>query len=324
MSIPCLARVLLALLLMTAPAASADFPVTVHHSLGETTIAERPVRIVSIGLNDQDFLYALDIAPVGVRVWWGDQPYATWPWSEKQRARLNARPAIMRGTSVDPEWVLALHPDLIVATYADIGERLYRQLGEIAPVVVAPAGYAPWSAPWQEQLRLLDRATSGSEEKAQNIIAGFNRKVSAIRTAHPEFKGKTAAFIDIRDGQFTLWRSSTATGRFLGDLGFTLPATLEKEADAAGWIRLGFEHAQRLDLDVAIWPQGKQETAESIRPYRDLRLYREKRSIWLGPDSLLSAALWFQSPQSIDFALDEVVPLISSALQEKSGDQTTR
>lgn len=305
------------LLCLLSPVGAADFPVTVRHALGETNIPARPLRVASIGLNDQDFLYALDIAPVGVRAWWGKQPYATWPWSETRRERLNARPAVMRGLSVDPEWVLSLQPDLIVATYADIDERLYRRLSRIAPVVAAPAGYAPWSAPWQEQLRLLDQATSGSTKKSEHIIAEFDRKILAIRSANPQFSGKTAAFVDIRDGQFTLWSGATATGRFLGALGFSLPSDLEKRADAAGWIRLGFEHAARLDLDLAIWPEGRRETVESIRPYRNLRLHRENRSIWLSENNVLSAALWFQSPLSIDFALDEILPLIAEATRNK-------
>jgi len=56
---------------------AAQFPVTVEHAFGSTIIPAEPKRVVSVGYVEQDFLYALGIAPVGVRNWWGDHPYAT-------------------------------------------------------------------------------------------------------------------------------------------------------------------------------------------------------------------------------------------------------
>lgn len=291
-----------------------SFPVTMHHALGETTIASQPKRIVSLGLNDQDFLYALGIAPVGVREWWGRKPFATWSWAEPFRRKLGATPEVMTGRRIDPEWVLSLAPDLIVATYADLDETTYRKLSRIAPVIASPAGYAPWSAPWQVQLRKLDTATSGSTEKADAIIAAIQQRIAGIRAAHPEFSRNSASFADIRNGQFVLWGNNTSPGRFLADLGFVLPDSLSTFADNAGWIRLSLEQAPLLDLDTVIWPNGQRERIEAMKTYRNLRLSRENRSIWLEPDSDLAAALWFQSPLSVDFALERITPLLAAAL----------
>lgn len=152
----------LALLLAAAAARPAEaesvFPVTVAHALGETTVPATPRRIVSLGLNDQNFLYALGLAPVGVKEWWGRRPYATWPWAEPLRRSLGAAPAVSIGSGIDFEWVLAQKPDLIVATCQDLDRQSYVKLSRIAPLIAAPAGFPAWQAPWQEQLRLLDRA----------------------------------------------------------------------------------------------------------------------------------------------------------------------
>jgi len=116
-------RMTLAFALLTLPTLSvaADYPVTVTHLYGETTLASPPQRVVSIGYNDQDFLYALGIAPMGVREWWGEKPFATWPWADAARAALGAEPEVMVG-EVSLEWVAAQKPDLIVAVYSDIDE----------------------------------------------------------------------------------------------------------------------------------------------------------------------------------------------------------
>lgn len=312
---------LLILAALCDPALAQPFPVTVEHALGQTTIPALPQRVVSIGLNDQDFLYALGIAPIGVHEWWGEKPYATWPWAEAARAATGATPAIMMGPETNLEWVAAQNPDLIVATYYDLDQATYDLLSHIAPVVAHPTGFPAFSAPWQAQLDLLDRATSGSTEKSTAIIAGLDAQTQAIRNAHPEFAGKTASMADFRDGQFTLWSSQSAPTRFLTSLGFAFPAELDAMADAAGWIYLSVELADRLDLDLVVWPNGKRAEIEAVPTYQTLRLFREERSLWPEPgDDTLSASLWFQTPLSLAYAIDKFAPKLAAALDGRPGD----
>ncbi len=60
------------------------FPVTVEHALGSTTIEAEPQRVVTVGVTEQDTVLALGVIPVGVTDWYGDQPYATWPWAQDE------------------------------------------------------------------------------------------------------------------------------------------------------------------------------------------------------------------------------------------------
>ena len=69
----------------TEPAAEAAegsttgaFPVTVEHTFGSTTVEEEPERVVVLGWNAQDVVYALGETPVGMpKVTYGATPAGT-------------------------------------------------------------------------------------------------------------------------------------------------------------------------------------------------------------------------------------------------------
>lgn len=302
-------------------AAGGKFPVTVEHALGSTTVPAAPRRVVSLGYNDQDFLYALDIPPVGVTEWWGSRPFATWPWAMKKQQELGATPVVFHGSEIDLEWVLARDPDLIVAGYRDLDLATYEQLSRIAPVIAAPAGYPAWRAPWQAQLRLFALAVSGTTAKADAIVDRLQSGLSEIRRRNPQFQGKSAGIADLRAGQFVLWSSDAPVVRFMSALGFRFPASLDAKADGAGWIRLSLEQARLLDFDVLVWPNDVKSEVEAIRAYRNLRLFTENRSIWI-EDETLSAAIWFQTPLSIEYVINKLPPRLAAAVENKGLSQT--
>lgn len=316
----------LALLMLPTLAVAADYPVTVTHLYGETTVVAPPQRVVSIGYNDQDFLYALGVAPIGVREWWGDKPFATWPWAEPARLALGAAPQVMAG-ELSLEWVAAQKPDLIIAVYSDIDRATYERLSAIAPVVAQPAGYEIWQAPWQEQLRLISTATTGDAARAEKVIAELDARTAAARTTFPQLAGATGLVADYRDGQFTLWSSSSAPNRFLASFGMVFPSELDAMADDSGWIRLSPELVDRLEADAVVWPvdnpmaNDKQSTIEAMALYQGLKIAEEGRSIWLDDGAgVLASALWFQSPLSIGYVIDALPPKLAAAVD---GDPAT-
>ncbi|MGH8908254.1 MAG: ABC transporter substrate-binding protein [Egibacteraceae bacterium] len=121
-----------------ASAAEAAFPVTIEHKYGATEIREEPRRVVSVGLTEQDAILALGVKPVAVSEWFGEQPYATWPWATDLLG--DAEPAVLRG-ELNFERIAGLRPDLILAIYSAITQDEYDTLSQIAPTVAQSGEY---------------------------------------------------------------------------------------------------------------------------------------------------------------------------------------
>ena len=322
-----LVAVVLGLLGLVVPASAEGFPVTVGHVYGSTTIEAKPVRVVSVGMHEQDFLYALGIAPLGVKEWWGDHPYATWPWADAAREAVGATPEVMTADGVNLEWVAAQKPDLIIAIYVTMDETTYKQLSQIAPTVVTPAGYEPWGATWRADLTIIDQATSGTAEKADAIIAGFAKRYEAVRAEYPQLAGMTGTNVYYEDGNFTAWGSGDLASKFLIDLGLTFPPKLDALAQADNRIDISAELIDELiDMDVAIWPvsgpdSNEQATVEAMPLYQNLRIAKEGRSIWLDDgDGLAYAAMSWQTPLSLGYLLDILPAKLAAAAD---GDPAT-
>ena len=73
------------------------------------------------------------------------------------------------------------------------------------------------------------------------------------------------------------------------------------------------ERIDLFDLDVVLWLTDEPARAriERLPGYDALRITQEGRSIWA--DEMLTGALSFQSPLSIDWALKQLVPALVAA-----------
>lgn len=307
------------LILLPFAAVAQDFPRTIQHAQGQTTIPTRPQRVVSVGYHEQDFLYALGIAPVGVHEWFGNRPYATWIWAEPARQALSATPEVQRGYEIDIEWVFAQKPDLIVATFFNLDPSTYDLLSRIAPVVAAPEGYPVWAAPWEAELRLIARAT-GTEAKAEQVIDDIDTRIAAMAAANPDFRGHSATMGYFASDHFVGYRRDDGGNRLLAQLGLQSPPIFDELVQSDGQFSVSPERLDLFDLDAVVWLVDPQ-TAAHIRAlpvYGHTRLSREGRAIWPEPD--LNGALSFMTPLSISYALDRLEPLLRDALD---GDPAT-
>ncbi|HEY3561912.1 MAG TPA: iron-siderophore ABC transporter substrate-binding protein [Kribbella sp.] len=173
---------------VSAGTSSSAFPVTLKNTFGETTITKKPERIVTLGWNAQDVVYALGETPVGMpKVTYGQTADGVTAWDadkfDKSKTTL-----LDTGDKYPFEKIAALRPDVILAPYEGFDAATYKTLSDIAPTVAYPG--APWQTTWQDQTLLVGEAL-GKKADAEKLITGIQDKIKQVAAEHPEFKGKT-------------------------------------------------------------------------------------------------------------------------------------
>ena len=292
----------------TDSAADSAFPVVIEHAFGTTEIPEEPERVVTVGFNDQDFVLALGVTPVGTREYLGFD-YDTRPWAEEALDG-EVLPTV-GGDEINVEQVAALEPDLIVGIYSFMDEETYELLAGIAPVVAQSYEYDVGGTPWQEQTLLTGRAL-GREEQAQELVDEVEAEFDAAREENPEFEGQTLA-VDYGavDGHYIL-EEQDLRNRFFTDLGFATPETTGE---------VSLERLDLLDQDVLVTGGFTPEDISGEPVFGSLAVVQEDRTVYLGRfDSVATAALGFGSPLSLPYLLDLLVPALAQAAD---GDPAT-
>jgi len=300
------------------PSAAAAFPVTIEHKFGSTEIPTQPERVVTIGYSEQDPVLALGVIPIAVRDWFGDQPYAVWPWAQDELG--DARPAVLKMPfgELSFETIAALRPDLIIGTHSGITQEEYETLAQIAPTVAQPGEYPDFGVPWQEQTRVIGRAL-GREQRAAELVAEVEAAIAAARDAHPEFEGKTIAYSHrTGDGQYWSVGPTTPPMRFFQSLGLAMPTELARVVGDRDSAQISTEQLGLLDADALIFFVATPEertVVENDPLFRQLDAVRDGRVIFfVGLDDPVYGALAFSTVLSLPFAIDGLVPKLAAAI----------
>jgi iron complex transport system substrate-binding protein len=291
-----------------AAAGSGAFPVVLEHAFGATQIPEEPERVVTVGFNDQDFVLALGVTPVGTREYLG-YDYDARPWAADP---LDGEVLPTVGSDeIDVEAVAALEPDLIVAVYSFIDQAAYDQLSGIAPVVAQSDEYEDGGTPWQEQTLLTGRAL-GREDEAQDVVDDVEGRFAAAREENPEFADRVLAVdLGLPTSHYVL-EEQDPRARFFADLGFRPPAETGEVSP---------ERLDLLDQDVLVGAGYTQEEGTADPLFAALAVVQEDRSVYIGGfDGDVAAALGFGSPLSLPYLLDVLVEPLAQAAD---GDPAT-
>lgn len=296
---------------------SDTFPVTVEHQFGETMIAAEPQRIVVVGLTEQDILLELGVTPVATTEWYGEQPYAVWPWAADLLG--DAEPEVLHTTDgFEYEKIASLRPDLIVGTNAGLEQEAYDKLTEIAPTVASVKGSEQYFSSWQDQTRIVAAAVGRSAE-GDALIEGVETAYAEAAADHPEFEGLTATFSQGGAWEGNLWVYPDGLNTdFLTDLGFTITPGLEEYAPEEGvQAQISAENTGLLEADVVVFatettdPKAIDDLLE-FGTLSTLPAVTENRAVFT--DAELAGAIYFLTPLSQKYVLERLLPRLESAV----------
>ena len=225
-------------LALPAAAAAQDFPLTIAHAFGATTIPERPSRVATVAWANHEVPLALGVVPVGfARANFGDDDGdGVLPWVAERLGELGveAPPLFDEGDGIDFEAVAASAPDVILAAYSGLSRSDYETLSKIAPVVAYRDG--PWATDWREMIR-LNAAGMGMAAEGEALIGELEGEIAAVAGRHPEIAGRSAMFVthlDVRDlSVVRFYTTHDSRVKFLADLGLVSPASV-REASVGG------------------------------------------------------------------------------------------
>jgi iron complex transport system substrate-binding protein len=294
---------------------SDTFPVTVSHRFGDTTIPSEPQRVAVVGVTEQDVLLELGTPPIATTEWYGEQPYAVWPWATDL---LNGtEPTVLSSTDgFEFEKIAALEPDLIIGTNANMTQDDYTKLSAIAPTVTSLTGAEWYFSDWQDQTRQIAKAM-GRTAEGEKLITGVEDAYRAAAAAHPEFAGLTATFSQGGpwEGSIYVYPDGLNTD-FLTDLGFVITPGLEKYVQQEGAQALiSGENMSLIDADVIVFAT---ESAESLPDLLDFGTTRSLKAVTDGhavyTDAELAGAIYFLTPLSQKYVLEHLVPRLEKAV----------
>jgi iron complex transport system substrate-binding protein len=299
-----------------AGGASSDaFPVSVEHAFGTTVVEAEPTRVVTVGVTEQDTVLALGVIPVGVTDWYGDQPFATWPWAQDELG--DAEPVVLKNSDgFQYERIAALEPDLIIGTNAGIDEESYRTLSEIAPTIAHPKDAPLYFSPWDDQARLIGQALGQSDEM-ESIIEDIDRQFADAAKANPEFGGVKVVFLQnaIYDGNAIAYQKGLST-EFLTDLGIDIPSEIDAFETEGGQAYIPLEQLSVLDTaDILLWATetpADRTQLETHAVYNNLEAVKAGRLVFT--DGLTAGAIYFTSPLSLPYVLEQLTPALASTI----------
>lgn len=292
----------------------AGFPVTLSHSLGATTVPERPQRVVTLTDRDTDTALALGVRPVGVGTLLGFRS-GVGPWAASRLG--DARPKVMNAREVDYEAIAALRPDLIVNANSDGSRDVHRRLSRIAPTLALPTGEVPFGASTSSTTLLVARAL-GDEPAGRRLLRGLDDFTADQARRHPQFRGLSATYLDIYPGGILAYSDRHIVNRSLTALGFRptersrrIPAS--KVSDEVSSERLSDYAADVLVVYPYERPLSK--LRQQVPTLAGLEASRRDRVVLL-EDLAFSAA----SVLSVRYGLERLVPRLAAAV----GERTTR
>jgi iron complex transport system substrate-binding protein len=299
---------------------SSTFPVTLKNTFGDTTITKKPERIVTLGWNAQDVVYALGETPVGMpKVTYGPTPEGVTAW-DAGRFDKSKTTLLDTGDKYPFEQIAALRPDVILAPYEGFDEATYKTLSDIAPTVAYPG--APWQTTWQDQTLLVGEAL-GKKADAEKLISGIQDRIKQVAAEHPEFKDKTVT-VGSFGAENYIYMPGDPRVQILNELGFKnspgVEALEKTNAKKEFSLAVSKEKVADVDADVLIAYVDGIGTQKFLSDpvYSSLKAVKSG-GVYPLQDQQVISGMSAVSVLSVPWVLDKVLPGLSKAAAASKG-----
>jgi len=293
-----------------APAGPGGRPVTITHVFGETTVPEPPKRVVSAGYTGQDDLLALGVVPIAVTNWFGDQPFAVWPWARPKLG--NAKPVVLNlDNGIQVQRIASLKPDLIVATDAGVDEDTYQKLTAIAPTIPQSDGDA-FFEPWKDQATAIGRAVF-QPDQMKSLINGIDRSFAAVADKYPQFKTKKVLLLQGKLHHDDVVAITGWHTEFLTQMGLAIADNISPFAvdQQRAFIPRDKIRPVLDAADLLIWTTESEDDHAALLANPDVAAL-QTRSVFTTKDQ--AGAIAFASPLSYPLVADQLPALIANIL----------
>jgi iron complex transport system substrate-binding protein len=294
----------------SARTAAGGGPVTITHVFGETTVPEPPKRVVSAGYTGQDDLLALGVVPIAITNWFGDQPFAVWPWARPKLG--NAKPVVLSlDNGIQVQRIAGLKPDLIVATDAGVDQDTYQKLSAIAPTLPQSDGY-PFFEPWKDQATAISRAVY-QPDQMKSLINGVDQKFTAVADKYPQFKNKKVLLLQGKLHQDNVVATTGWGTGFLTQMGLAIADSINPFAVDQQRALIPRDKINPVlgAADLLIWTTESDDDQAGLLANPDVTSLRA-RSVFTTKDQ--AGAIAFASPLSYPLVADQLPALIANIL----------
>jgi iron complex transport system substrate-binding protein len=305
----------------SAASGGGQYPITIKHALGTTTIEKAPERVATVNWANHEVPLALGVVPVGMAAanFGDDDGDGLLPWVDDKLTELGGeKPVLFDETDgIDFEAVSDTAPDVILASYSGLTQEDYDSLSEIAPVVAYPE--QPWATDWREMIELNSTAM-GMADEGEKLVADLETEIKDTVAAAPGLEGKSAMFlthVDTSDlSEVSFYTTHDTRARFFADMGLTTPGSIEEASRTTEKFSLtqSAEQVDALDDVDIIVTYGDAELVKALKadPLLSKMPAVKNDAIVLLPDTPLGTAA-NPTPLSISYVLKDYVDMMSEA-----------
>lgn len=295
---------------------SLNYPVKIVHAFGEVIIKEKPKKIVTIGVSNEDVILALNEIPVGISKVNYNEKEKILPWVKDKYNSLNVDEQNIVVfddiNKIDYNKITKIKPDIIIATYSEINFKEYKKLLRISPVIVYPN--KPLQVTWKDEI-MITASVLGKVDEGIVLVENIENLIKEKISKFKNIKGKKFILCSINEriaNNIEVYTKKDTRVLYLKELGLVLPDEIENIDKNTRIINLTYDEVNKLNMDLIIFLGTKNEFVKLKKVLDSV----ENTKILFIEKNTLFEYYSKSSPLTIEYKLDEYLEKISKIISK--------